>query len=112
VGDGTNGGLLRRRPEPRHGLSRGSVSGADPEVQTIAFASNQTKHPDAATLSHLGGARKDLRILVPGSAAQRYDGIVTDRRLQHPAEGTLNARQGAIDFTIYPEQAVSLAAKP
>jgi hypothetical protein len=93
------------------GMAVATVSGADPEVQAIAFSSNNTKHPDAVTLFHLGSARKDMRIFPTGAKAQRYDVFVTDRRLKHQAEGTLNVRQGAIELTIYPDQAVTLVAK-
>lgn len=92
------------------GMKVASVECADPEVQGIAFASAGSAHPDAVTLLHLGTARKDLIVKVSGSRAKRYQMIVTGPGHKHESMGYVELRNGALETTIFREQAVTFVA--
>ncbi|MDX2151302.1 MAG: hypothetical protein SFV54_11255 [Bryobacteraceae bacterium] len=93
------------------GMAVAQVYSHDPEVQGIAFASNGTANPDAVTLLHLGTARKDLVVQVTGASARRFAMFVTDKKKRHEAGSDIEARNGALEVTIYPEQAVTFVAR-
>ncbi len=93
------------------GMKVAPVHSADPEVQGIAFAAGGSAHPDAVTLIHLGSARRDLQIRIGGSASRRFAQFVTDRKHRHTAGEDLELRNGALEITLFPDQAVTFVAR-
>ncbi len=72
----------------------------DGDVRLMAFASNNTRHPDALVALNISSAPLKARVRVRGTKATTFAAFVTGSRLRYQPAGTVPVRDGIVEIEI------------
>ena len=96
---------LSRAGQP--GMAVSSVSSSDPGIQLIAFAANDTRHPDAFIVYNANDrGSRTVRVRVSGTPARSFDAYISGFRRRYDPLGKFEVRDSVVECTI-PAQGVA-----